>query len=282
MIQNSVGRGGRNNSSDVRVVQQLLNKFDMPGAQKLTVDGTAGVRTLAAIEAFQRMIRMSRPDGCVEPGGVTISALLQGSGTAKAPLGKSNLINSIAVSSADESQVSFSNDLDHVSRDVVSQYTISIIKKALSMAGVKHGVITSTIRTPQKQANILYQNNVVGTGAVRYREPGNKIINDAKERKKKGETKESNVKKMIEEIERYAQHGQRVSMHCVPLYAYRVLNVVDLGVNSTRAKNSSLNSAALTKAFRDLERQGLIRKFIDETSLSNHAWHIEVPQNSQA
>ena len=54
-IRESVGAGGRNRRSDVIAVQVLLNMNigRIAPLAPLAVDGAAGERTLAAIEAFQ-------------------------------------------------------------------------------------------------------------------------------------------------------------------------------------------------------------------------------------
>lgn len=75
-IHDSVGRGGVNRPEDVRTVQELLNKHIQPPMQALNVDGIAGPKTIAAIEEFQqRVVQMMHPDGRVDPGGRTITAL---------------------------------------------------------------------------------------------------------------------------------------------------------------------------------------------------------------
>jgi peptidoglycan hydrolase-like protein with peptidoglycan-binding domain len=76
IIHASVGRGGVNRPEDVRVVQELLNKQTRPPMQLLQVDGMAGPKTIAAIEAFQRQnLSMTHPDGCVDADGRTLIAL---------------------------------------------------------------------------------------------------------------------------------------------------------------------------------------------------------------
>ncbi len=72
----SVGRGGVNRSEDVRLVQELLNRHIRPPQPALVVNGMEDLRLLAAIEAFQRrVVQMHRPDGRVEPGSQTFTAL---------------------------------------------------------------------------------------------------------------------------------------------------------------------------------------------------------------
>jgi hypothetical protein len=77
-ISASVGRGGRNLASDVVVVKGLLNAnlHQLVPFAPLSVDGTASPEMLAAIAEFQRRaLRIANPDGRVDPGGRTLSAL---------------------------------------------------------------------------------------------------------------------------------------------------------------------------------------------------------------
>ena len=65
----SVGRGGKNAANDVRAVQTALG---------ITADGQCGGQTIAAIEAFQKNMGQSKPDGRVDAGGATEHALSGG------------------------------------------------------------------------------------------------------------------------------------------------------------------------------------------------------------
>ena len=72
----SVGRGGLNRSEDVRLVQELLNRYIRAPQPPLVVNGVVDSRTVAAIEAFQRrVLNVHRPDGCIQPGDRTMAAL---------------------------------------------------------------------------------------------------------------------------------------------------------------------------------------------------------------
>ena len=77
-ISRAVGRGGRNVDADVRTVQNLLNRHvhALVPLAVLVVDGDCGQKTIQAICRFQnRMLGMENPDGRVEPGGRTLTAL---------------------------------------------------------------------------------------------------------------------------------------------------------------------------------------------------------------
>jgi hypothetical protein len=79
-ISDSVGKGGKNNDGDVRIVQTLLIKAGylpaLNGKGKSNVDGDCGDLTIGAIERFQKeKAGLSQPDGRVDVGGSTWRAL---------------------------------------------------------------------------------------------------------------------------------------------------------------------------------------------------------------
>jgi hypothetical protein len=77
----SVGRGAVNRTSDVRVIQSLLNQKMQ--VARLAVTGICDAPTISAIEIYQRRtVGISKPDGRVDPNGVTIRSL---SGVPNAP-----------------------------------------------------------------------------------------------------------------------------------------------------------------------------------------------------
>ena len=78
-LQRPVGNGSDNRTADVRLVQQLLNRFRPAGAHLLRVDGGITPDVLLAIVDFQRRVAgFAHPDGIVDPGGKTLTALCGG------------------------------------------------------------------------------------------------------------------------------------------------------------------------------------------------------------
>jgi hypothetical protein len=77
MISASVGVAGANRPGDVRIVQERLNHFvDRLQIPPLAVDGNCGPATRAAIVDFQQdVVGMEAPDGRIDPGGRTWTAL---------------------------------------------------------------------------------------------------------------------------------------------------------------------------------------------------------------
>ncbi len=71
-ISSSVGQGGTNLSKDVRLVQQLINANPPVPLRLLSIDGSCGPLTIAAITEVQtRFLHLAHPDGRVDPGGAT-------------------------------------------------------------------------------------------------------------------------------------------------------------------------------------------------------------------
>ena len=80
-IAKSVGRGGTNRSDDVKSIQILLNLniYQLSPFSPVTENGKCDEATIAAIERFQRIVRLAaRPDGKVDPNGGTLAALRAG------------------------------------------------------------------------------------------------------------------------------------------------------------------------------------------------------------
>jgi peptidoglycan hydrolase-like protein with peptidoglycan-binding domain len=77
-IHNSVGKQGKNTAKDVKVVQALLNAYFRNNKMTtLIVDGKCGPKTIASISDFQKsIVKLSSPDGRVDPGGKTFRALV--------------------------------------------------------------------------------------------------------------------------------------------------------------------------------------------------------------
>jgi len=77
-IQGGVGRGGQNYTEDVRLIQLLLNDYVARSTPYLiAVDGIADLRTVQAIEDFQRSAGLP-VTGVVDPAGPTLRFLVMG------------------------------------------------------------------------------------------------------------------------------------------------------------------------------------------------------------
>jgi peptidoglycan hydrolase-like protein with peptidoglycan-binding domain len=274
----SVGKGGINRRDDVVLVQNLLNCFVMRlMIPMLRVDGQAGPRTIAAITAFQtNILRLRAPDGRVDPNGRTFIALAGGAGQtllATAPL-------RAAVGGAP--RVIYSSTVPSASR-LVSGYAIKVIEKALVMSGMSAAVITSTLRLPAEQAAIMYRNAVKDLLAQKqlYGANGGKVLDVFESNRTK--TQNEVIKLMVEKIEELAKQGFQVSNHVSTPERYAKRNIIDIGVNSTRSEaGKSFDMTKLTLAFRKVETEGFIARFIDETTKSNTCWHLEIVPDVKA
>ncbi len=79
-MQGSVGQGGKNITTDVTIVQSMLNSLPAPQGgpgTRLAVDGRIGPKTIAAITSVQRATKRRVVDGRIDANGPTIIALGQ-------------------------------------------------------------------------------------------------------------------------------------------------------------------------------------------------------------
>lgn len=272
-ITASVGRNGVNKHNDTITVQKLINQNIrlITPLRPISEDGKAGPKTIGAIEEFQRrVLRLSRPDGRVDPHGRTLQKLNEKS-TVDSPTSPGN----------SNCQVSYSSELP-ASKQIVSEYAKDAIKLALKKSGMTQAVITSTIRTPKEQAGIMYKNakkNLAGQFKL-YGATGDEVLKVFEENKNKEQSIVIGL--MEEKIKSLLNSGKRTSLHCVTTSDYSKLNVIDIGVNSTRAVcGASFNIEKFTKSLNDLKNDGYIERFIDETKKTNTCWHIEVKPNKK-
>lgn len=89
-------------------------------------------------------------------------------------------------------------------------------------------------------------------------------------------------KLMTQKIEEIDKSGSRVSKHCVPFETYKKLNIIDIGVNSTKSVCKNFDAEKFTNALKSLEKEGYIDKLIDETKKSNSCWHLEIKPNKKS
>lgn len=267
-IIGSVGNKGKNIIADVKVVQALLNQHKLVGFPvPLKLDGKSGPNTVKRIEAFQKsIVKMGSPDGCIDPGGNTLKAL-----------------NKTATATGIQLlKVTYSSAVPLEER-IVSVYAISVIKMALKNAGMSQAVITSTIRKPEEQATIMYENakkNLPGQFKL-YGSTGDKVLKVYKANIAKD--KNDVIKLMKEEIEAELKKGNKTSKHVVTEAQYKTLNIFDIGVNSTKtAGGATFDIQKLTNALNELKKEGYIQNLIDETKKTNSCWHVEIKPNIKA
>jgi hypothetical protein len=267
LITFSVGRGGVNMPDDVAAVQDALDALagQCSPRSMTSLPGTMDLMTQFRIAAFQgRFVPFAPADGLIRPFTLAESILM-----AAAP------------KAAKTGMVTYASDIP-ASAQIVDPYAIAVIEKALKAAKMTAAKITSTIRLAPEQAAIMYRNAAANLTKQyqMYGATGDAVLDvyKANQAKPKAEV----VKLMTAKIEELYAKGQAVSNHLSTADRYKSLNIIDIGVNSTSAvAGKSFNKAGLTKAFRDLEKGGYIKKFIDETAKSNNCWHLEIVPNAK-
>lgn len=246
-ISVSVGQNGQNRVEDVRLVQQLLNAIpiDHGGPQlKLGVDGQVGPKTIEAIRQFQQHYHLAI-DGRVDPGGATLAKLCQ-----------------IAGESASGICIVFSPD---AKKEVVSTYTLTVLEEILTKAQLSGVTITSTSRTVEDQARIMF-NNIRSKGVDNQKElygpNGDKVIDVYVAAKKDGKTDQQIIGLMVDKINELGPGN--VSKHIADP---QKLNVIDI------APSSITNKSAFVQAVNADKR---VSKFL--TPPADPAYHLEIPQ----
>ncbi|WP_166114602.1 peptidoglycan-binding domain-containing protein [Pseudoalteromonas sp. Z9A5] len=303
-IARSVGNKGLNQKTDVELIQILLNCYysKILPMIPLKPDGKCGRITINAIRSFQRdVIKLTNIDGRVDPNGATFRALTKNykvieqekiAAHQKKHITWGKLMQSIIpkvsspliyrLDNSSDYKVTYKSDIKE-SAKIVSEYAKKVIKMALKDAGMPHAVITSTLRTPQQQANIMYRNAKINLSKQYklYGREGDKILKVFEENTDL--SKEALTTLMKSKITELLQVGKRVSKHCVTPEVYKTLNIIDIGVNSTRsACGKEFNKEKFSKSLQYLVKTGYINHYIDETNKSNNCWHIEIAPNKKA
>jgi len=267
-ITKSVGRGGMNLPADVATVRQLLAGFVKRTGKPPLATGLMDQRTIDTIVEYQKTVMQLRvPDGRVDPGGKTLASLIRDT--------------VIPGAAAGVVAVTYGADVPAAAK-LVSPYAIDVIKKALTAAGMNAGVITSTLRLPDEQAATMYKNAVKDLAAQLrlYGATGDEVLKVYRDNKTQPAA--TVIALMKKKIEDQLAQGRQVSRHVTTTAGYARLNVIDIGVNSTRrAAGASFNLEGLTKAFTKLKTEGYIKTFIDETAKSNTCWHVEIEPNAK-
>ncbi|PUA26333.1 MAG: peptidoglycan-binding protein [Cellvibrio sp. 79] len=283
-ITKSVGAKGANERVDVIFIQSALNahaNFHKATIPPLKVDGRCGLKTIEAIKIFQKdYVGIKNPDSRIDPNGKTLRYLTMylttPNLTAKKPLQLSTSLIGF-----DNINVTYSSDIDE-NRRIVSSYAINVIKIALKECGMNQAVITSTLRTPEDQAAIMYKNAKANFEKQKdlYGKNGDDVLEVFKENKSK--PKDEVIELMKDKIEKLLEKDKKVSNHCITVESFKKMNTFDIGLKSTKAKSKNFNKEKLTKAFKDLESQGYIKHLIDETMKSNSCWHLEIVPNTKS
>ncbi|ASA56957.1 peptidoglycan-binding domain-containing protein [Vibrio gazogenes] len=254
---------------EVKLIQEALLKlgFDLGTAG---ADGDFGNGTKSKIELFQNSYE---PKNDVHPDYKI--------GSADGIVGK-NSIKALDEALVDgwkyefEVIVTYKANIPENKR-VVSDKSIELIKRAFENVKVRQAVITSTLRTPEEQAQIMYRNAKINFEKQyrMYRWVGKSVLDVYKNNQHSSNTVELMKNKIIEQL----SEGNKTSKHCTTFEDYNKVNIIDIGVNSVLAANGNDYSIIkkLTDEFKKMADNNEIY-LIDETNKSNKCWHIEISQ----
>lgn len=161
-------------------------------------------------------------------------------------------------------KIIFAKEKDHLT---VSEKSIGIIKQIASASNNPSVYITSSVRSPEDQARIMY-NDTVTLGMTQqyilYGPNGDKVIDVYKAMKELNKSREDIIKAMERKI--YELGPSKVSLHCGN---HNVLNVFDISSNGAKLRNPKdfLSQAYLHKE---------ISKILNESE--RNCYHIEIKQ----
>lgn len=299
-ISGSVGKGGKNHASEVKFAQDILNlvaEEDMR-MNPLTVDGQCGKATIDAIGKFQKFyVKLQPPDSRIDPNGRSEKVLV-----AKAlEIDKgylSELVKKYQLKKSNEGVLNkgpkILNYRTHAAK-VVSSYTENIIKLAMSYAGIRSCDISSTIRTFDDQARIMYNNcasfpKATSVDALRsargwgYAAAGREIEKIYFDTKHSG--KDATIAAMKAKIEAISKDGKRVSLHCVSKDDYNKNNIVDIPYSSVIAnkrKDFELALMGMTQRIDNIRYPKPVagETYITKLIIEDKCWHLEVAQTNK-
>jgi hypothetical protein len=294
-LNGPVGKDATNAYRDVKLVQILINLFSAwkTPVTTLKTDGRYGKNTRNAIEAFQKQaVKMHKPDARIDVDGKTFRYLtMYLTAIQQTQIKEALLSNQPIKPIVDKKLINKQIGTNHLivtykknlpqSERIVSNYSIEVIKMALKESGMTHAVITSTIRTPHEQASIMYAKALddYKSQIDLYGRNGDAVLKVFKANKSK--PKDEVINLMIDKINDLAKSKRRVSKHVVSKESYLKENIIDIGTASTSKVSKNYNIKKFTKALEGLVKEGYIKKFIDETKITNKAWHIEIKVGSK-
>ncbi|MGV3344958.1 LysM peptidoglycan-binding domain-containing protein [Enterobacteriaceae bacterium LUAb1] len=176
-----------------------------------------------------------------------------------------------------EPVIVFSRD---VRNDLVSAKTLNIIKKILKKVSVHKVLITSTFRTPARQAKAMYGNMIkhgIESQLAYYKSNGKAVILAGVDAGGIAPDKRDSVlAAMTRKINEINNSGNEVSRHCVDEDMYKKRNVIDIGKISL--DNLHL-SEKLDKSIEEYIENHTDVKYISPFKYSGEsAFHLEVKQ----
>jgi len=249
-ISASVGRGGKNNTTDVTAIQNLLNQNigRLTPMAPVVVSGVIDDQTIYLIEEFQsRILLHSAPDGRVDPKGKTLAAL-----------------NGESVPSSDKAMAGATGEPELTGLSLPAP-AAKVLKEILKSAGIPKAKITSVSRTPAEQARVMYE-NCVSKGAQfnkdMYASAGDKVVDVYTANKDK--PKATVIQLMLDKINEVGP--TKVSKHISD--THYTFDVAPSSIASTK------HAAFLTA----INAHKAVSKVIPPPG--DPAFHIEIPKDS--
>jgi hypothetical protein len=176
--------------------------------------------------------------------------------------------------------VTFDSDLEEDRKKIVSSKTIKILEKAAIASSNDSVIITSTVRSPRKQAEAMYTNENNGKH-IAYAAPGREVIKVYNDGKSANLSKESIILNMTNKINELSREGKKVSRHCVSDEDYAICNTIDVsfskGLKNPRDFiNSLTDDSALSTIIHPLS--GVISHPKVKYDNQEQAIHIQITQ----
>ena len=299
-IKQSVGLGAKNQYNDLAFIQELLNLYAAKDRRipKLTVDGKFGKITKTAIYNFQFFIvKLKTPDSKIDPNGrcekTLISKAIEVDNKLLSVLAsKYNLKREkLSVAGSGPRLINYQPN----AKKVLSMYTENIVKLAMGYAGVTSCDISSTLRTFDDQARIMYDNCSSYPGATSvatlrqvrkwgYGEVGQKVEEIYYANKAQG--KDAIKAAMKEKIESLYKEAKTVSLHCVSDADYNKKNVLDIPYSSVAINKRKDFEVALMGMSQDVVNARYTRpipgvSYVTRLIIEDKCWHLEIFQDNK-
>jgi hypothetical protein len=152
---------------------------------------------------------------------------------------------------------------------VVSEYSKVVLKSVLDEAGLDSCVITSTVRTPEKQARAMFINIEASSIAQQlqlFADGGDKVINEYQRLKPLGHGRQIIIDAMEAKINQVGPSN--VSRHCAdPSH----LNVIDI------SPKSIADPTRFVAALENAKTAGRVSRYFSPAN-GDPAFHVEIPQ----
>ncbi|ENE4801717.1 LysM peptidoglycan-binding domain-containing protein [Klebsiella michiganensis] len=179
-----------------------------------------------------------------------------------------------------EPVVDFSKDIPLSLKNLVTNHSLDIMKGIMKSADVHKIMITSTLRTAEKQVDAMYmnmKNKGIQSQLDYYAAAGREVVQAAIAVGGIDKSKENQVKKaMVDKVNSLQKDGRLVSKHCVSLESYAQRNVFDISKKLLPAALQRAFDKAITKYAKDNPSK---MKYISPfENRGEPAFHVEIVQ----